>query len=75
MPEPSELPESLAALPEVKTALLEWPRRFRRQPGLVADGRDMGTVVFPDAQAKFFLTASESERARRRALELRAGAS
>ena len=47
----------LAALPEVRTALLAWQRRFRRLPGLVADGRDMGTVVFPDAGLKVFLTA------------------
>ncbi|MGE0383859.1 MAG: (d)CMP kinase [Gammaproteobacteria bacterium] len=56
----------VAALPAVRAALLERQRAFRRAPGLVADGRDMGTVVFPDAQAKFFLTASPAERARRR---------
>jgi cytidylate kinase len=56
----------IAALPEVRTALLQRQRDFRQPPGLVADGRDMGTVVFPDACAKFFLTASAEVRAERR---------
>lgn len=56
----------LAALPAVRAALLERQRGFRAAPGLVADGRDMGTVVFPDALLKVFLTASPHERARRR---------
>jgi cytidylate kinase len=56
----------VAALPQVREALLERQRAFAVAPGLVADGRDMGTVVFPAAQAKFFLTASPEERARRR---------
>lgn len=56
----------IAALPRVREALLRRQRAFREMPGLVADGRDMGTVVFPDAQAKVFLTASAEERARRR---------
>jgi cytidylate kinase len=61
----------LATLPEVRTALLAWQRRHRRPPGLVADGRDMGTVVFPDAMLKIFLTASSEERARRRYKQLK----
>ena len=61
----------LASLPEVRTALLAWQRRYRRLPGLVADGRDMGTVVFPDATLKIFLTASPEERARRRYKQLK----
>ena len=60
----------VAALPEVRAALLKRQRDFRAAPGLVADGRDMGTVVFPDAQAKFFLTASAEERAERRYKQL-----
>ena len=56
----------VAALPEVRAALLERQRAFAREPGLVADGRDMGTVVFPSAQVKIFLTASAEERAGRR---------
>lgn len=56
----------VAALPRVREALLRRQRAFREMPGLVADGRDMGTVVFSDAQAKIFLTASAEERARRR---------
>jgi cytidylate kinase len=61
----------VAALPAVRTALLRRQRDFRIAPGLVADGRDMGTVVFPDAQAKFFLTASAEERAERRYKQLK----
>jgi cytidylate kinase len=56
----------VAAIPEVRVALLARQRAFREAPGLVADGRDMGTVVFPDAQVKVFLTASAEERALRR---------
>ncbi|MBI2784128.1 MAG: (d)CMP kinase [Gammaproteobacteria bacterium] len=56
----------IAAIPEVRAALLRRQRVFARPPGLVADGRDMGTVVFPDAALKVFLTASADERARRR---------
>ncbi|MDG4594186.1 MAG: (d)CMP kinase [Candidatus Contendobacter sp.] len=56
----------VAALPRVRAALLQRQRNFRRLPGLIADGRDMGTVVFPDAELKLFLTASAEERARRR---------
>ena len=61
----------VAALPAVRSALLKRQRDFRVVPGLVADGRDMGTVVFPDAQAKFFLTASAEERAERRCNQLK----
>lgn len=56
----------VAAIAEVRTALLRRQRAFAREPGLVADGRDMGTVVFPAAELKVFLTASPEERARRR---------
>ena len=61
---------AVAALPEVRAALLQRQRDFRQAPGLVADGRDMGTVVFPEAAAKVFLTASAGERARRRHKQL-----
>lgn len=60
----------LAADEAVRAALLARQRAFRRPPGLVADGRDMGTVVFPDAGLKIFLTASAEERARRRHKQL-----
>jgi cytidylate kinase len=60
----------VAAQPEVRAALLARQRGFRQPPGLVADGRDMGTVVFPDAPLKVFLTASAGERARRRHKQL-----
>jgi cytidylate kinase len=60
----------LAVFPGVRAAMLDRQRAFRRPPGLVADGRDMGTVVFPDAALKIFLTASAEERARRRYKQL-----
>ena len=60
----------VAAIPVVRSTLLERQRKFRQSPGLVADGRDMGTVVFPDAATKFFLTASREERAKRRYQQL-----
>ena len=60
----------VASLPAVRSALLERQRAFRRPPGLVADGRDMGTVVFPDAALKVFLTASAEVRAQRRYKQL-----
>ena len=60
----------VAAFPEVRVALLQRQRAFAVAPGLVADGRDMGTVVFPDADAKIFLTASPEERAERRYKQL-----
>ncbi len=61
----------VAALPGVRTALLERQRRFCRPPGLVAEGRDMGSVVFPGAVLKIFLTASPEERALRRYKQLK----
>jgi 3-phosphoshikimate 1-carboxyvinyltransferase len=60
----------VAVHPAVRAALLARQRTFRRPPGLVADGRDMGTVVFPDAVLKIFVTASPEERARRRHKQL-----
>jgi cytidylate kinase len=61
----------VAAIPEVRSALLQRQRDFAQEPGLVADGRDMGTVVFPDAKVKVFLTASATERAQRRYKQLK----
>ena len=61
----------VAAMPAVRTALLERQRAFAGPPGLVADGRDMGTVVFPAAPLKIFLTASAEERAQRRYNQLK----
>jgi cytidylate kinase len=61
---------TVAAIPAVRTALLARQRELLKPPGLVADGRDMGTVVFPDAPLKFFLTASAQERAERRYSQL-----
>jgi cytidylate kinase len=61
----------VAALPSVRAALLARQRAFRTPPGLVAEGRDMGTVVFPDAQLKLFLTASAEVRAERRYKQLK----
>ena len=61
----------VAAIPEVRAALLDWQRNYARPPGLVADGRDTGSVVFPRAQAKIFLTASAEERAKRRYKQLK----
>ncbi|MFK8047601.1 MAG: (d)CMP kinase [Halioglobus sp.] len=61
---------TVASIPEVRLALLDRQREFAQPPGLVADGRDMGTVVFPDAPLKFFLTASAEERAQRRYAQL-----
>jgi cytidylate kinase len=66
-----EAASKLAALPEVRAALLDRQRAFAEPPGLVADGRDMGTVVFPAAKVKVFLTASPAERARRRHKQLK----
>jgi cytidylate kinase len=62
----------VSAHPEVRAALLELQRRLAAGGGVVVEGRDTGTVVFPHAEAKFFLTASEAERARRRVTELAA---
>jgi cytidylate kinase len=64
---------AVAAIPAVRAALLEFQRAFGRARGAVLDGRDIGTVVFPDAAVKLFVTASPEERARRRLLELRGG--
>jgi 3-phosphoshikimate 1-carboxyvinyltransferase len=60
----------VSALPLVRSALLDLQHNFRRLPGLVADGRDMGTVIFPDAALKVFLTASAVKRAQRRLKQL-----
>ncbi len=62
----------VAVMPKVRAALLQRQRDFATLPGLICDGRDMGTVVFPNASAKFFLTASAEERARRRMEQLQA---
>jgi CMP/dCMP kinase len=66
-----ELASQVAIIPAVRAALLDRQRRFAEPPGLVADGRDMGTVVFPDATLKIYLTASAEERARRRYNQLK----
>ena len=65
------LASRVAAVPAVRAALLALQRSFRRPPGLVADGRDMGTAVFPDAVLKVFLTASPERRAERRYKQLK----
>jgi cytidylate kinase len=64
------LASRIAVIPEVRLALLGLQHGFRKPPGLVADGRDMGTVVFPDAELKIFLTATPRERAQRRYKQL-----
>ncbi len=61
----------VAAMPEVRAALLDWQREAAVAPGLIADGRDMGTTVFPRAPLKVFLTASAEERAKRRYKQLK----
>lgn len=61
----------IAVFPKVRAGLLQKQRDFRKAPGLVADGRDMGSVVFPDAKLKIFLSASLAERARRRYCQLK----
>lgn len=66
----SNTASKVAAFPRVREALLRRQRGFRDAPGLIADGRDMGTVVFPDAPVKIFLDASSEERAHRRLLQL-----
>jgi cytidylate kinase len=65
------LASQIAALPSVREALLRRQRAFRNDLGLIADGRDMGTIVFPDAVLKIYLTASAEARAQRRFLELK----
>jgi len=67
----SLMSSKIAVQPDVRAALLALQRGYRRPPGLVADGRDMGTIVFPDATAKIFLDASVEERARRRYEQLK----
>jgi len=66
----AEAASRVAAVPQLRAALLERQRAFRGPPGLVADGRDMGSVVFPDAALKVFLTASVEQRAQRRYKQL-----
>ena len=70
-----QLASRIAAIPAVRDALLIRQHNFRERPGLVADGRDMGTVVFKDAMLKVFLTASAEERARRRFNQLKSSGS
>ena len=65
------LASRIAVIPAVRAALVERQRNFRKAPGLVADGRDMGTVIFPDAKLKIFLTASVEIRAERRYKQLK----
>lgn len=65
------LASKISVFPSVRQALLSRQRAFRQSPGLIADGRDMGTVVFPDAIVKIFLTASPEERAKRRYKQLK----
>jgi len=65
------LASKVAAIPEVRQALLDKQKAFSKAPGLVADGRDMGTTIFPNAQLKIFLTASTEERAKRRYKQLK----
>lgn len=72
VPEISDGASRVSALPEVRAALLDLQRRLAEAGGVVVEGRDIGTVVFPHAPAKFFLTATADERARRRVIELRA---
>ena len=69
--ETGERASRLAVVPEVRAGLKDLQRSFRRPPGLVADGRDMGTVIFPEAGLKIFLTASARERAQRRYNQLK----
>jgi cytidylate kinase len=70
-PEMSQAASKVSALPAVREALVELQRRSARAPGTVAEGRDMGTVIFPDARLKVFLDATVDERARRRVADLR----
>ena len=68
--ETGAIASQVAAVNVVRSALLERQRAFQQQPGLIADGRDMGTVVFPDAELKVYLTASAEERGQRRYKQL-----
>ncbi|RLA01184.1 MAG: (d)CMP kinase, partial [Gammaproteobacteria bacterium] len=67
----AEAASKAAALPAVRQALLAWQRHYRQSPGLIADGRDMGSTVFPDATLKLFLTARSEVRAERRYNQLK----
>ena len=69
--EVGKLASTIAAYPNLRSEVLDLQRGFRKAPGLVADGRDMGTVVFPEAEVKFFLEASAETRAQRRYNELK----
>jgi cytidylate kinase len=69
-PEADMAASAVAVIPEVRAALLDWQRDFGRRHGAVMDGRDIGTVIFPDAPVKLFVTASPEARARRRHAEL-----
>lgn len=69
--ETSKMASKVSQYAPVREALLAWQRAWAKAPGVVADGRDMGTVVFPEANVKFFLHASAEERAERRYLQLR----
>lgn len=69
----SDVASKIASIPQVRTALLDRQRQFAKPPGLVADGRDMGTLVFTDAFLKVYLDASVEERAKRRFLQLKEG--
>lgn len=69
--EVAAMASKVAAIPEVRAALLKRQKDYAKPPGLIADGRDMGTVVFPNAPVKLFLTASAEERAKRRVKQLK----
>ena len=69
--ESGNMASKVAAIPEVRAALFERQKAFQKSPGLVADGRDMGTVVFPQADLKIYLTASQDRRAERRYKQLK----
>jgi cytidylate kinase len=71
LPEIDRAAASVASIPAVRAALLDFQRRFGAANGAVLDGRDIGTIIFPDARTKFFVTASMEARATRRWLELR----
>ena len=65
-----DIASKISGYPAVRSALMQLQKDFVRAPGLVADGRDMGTIVFPDAKVKFYLTASQEIRAKRRLKQL-----
>jgi len=69
--EMGNLASKIAVIPEVRSALMARQQAFRELPGLIADGRDMGTVIFPEAELKIYLTASAEERAKRRHKQLK----